>query len=103
MAAVELEPGRHFDPSAFAAFLAAQPDLGTKWAPRFVRIVASLPVTATDKVDKRPLGPTGWNTSDPVWHRVGRSDEYVPMTAADIDAAPEPNSNATAASTSSGR
>ncbi len=31
--------GAAFDPDAFAAFLAAQPDLGTKWAPRFVRVV----------------------------------------------------------------
>ena len=55
MAALELEPGTAFDPMAFAAFLADQPDLGTKWAPRFVRIIPSLPVTATDKIDKRPL------------------------------------------------
>jgi fatty-acyl-CoA synthase len=85
MAAAELEAGARFDPSAFAAFLAAQPDLGTKWAPRFVRTVTSLPVTATDKVDKRPLRSARWETSDPVWHRVGRSDEYVPLTRADID------------------
>ena len=30
MAALELEPGRAFDPEAFSAFLAAQEDLGTK-------------------------------------------------------------------------
>ena len=39
MAALELEPGVEFDPDAFTAFLAAQEDLGTKWAPRFVRVV----------------------------------------------------------------
>jgi len=39
MAAVAMAPGRCFDPAAFAAFLAAQPDLGTKWAPRYVRII----------------------------------------------------------------
>ena len=27
-----------FDPDAFGRFLAAQPDLGTKWAPRYVRV-----------------------------------------------------------------
>ena len=64
-------PEAGFDPVAFAAFLAAQPDLGTKWAPRYVRIVGALPVTATDKVDKRPLRAELWNTPDPVWHRVG--------------------------------
>jgi fatty-acyl-CoA synthase len=83
MAALELEPGRSFDPVTFASFLSEQPDLGTKWAPRFVRIVASLPVTATDKIDKRPLRDAGWGVDDPVWHRVGRSDEYVPMTEDD--------------------
>ena len=49
MAALELEPGVAFDPGAFTAFLAAQEDLGTKWAPRYVRVVPALPVTATDK------------------------------------------------------
>jgi fatty-acyl-CoA synthase len=85
MAAAEMEPGRQFDPSAFTAFLAAQPDLGTKWSPRLVRIVPSLPVTATDKIDKRPLRAAMWDTADPVWHRVGRSDRFVPLTRADID------------------
>ena len=58
---LEMEPERRASTrSAFAAFLAAQPDLGTKWAPRYVRIVDALPVTATDKVDKRPLGSALW-------------------------------------------
>ena len=53
-----------FDPDDFAAFLAEQPDLGTKWAPRYVRIVDALPVTGTDKVDKtaaaaQPVGHDG--------------------------------------------
>jgi fatty-acyl-CoA synthase len=86
MAAAEIAEGTTFDPSAFTAFLAAQPDLGTKWSPRFVRIVTALPVTATDKIDKRPLKAVMWHTPDPVWHRVGRSREYVPMTGADAAA-----------------
>jgi fatty-acyl-CoA synthase len=84
MAAVELEPDVTFDPEAFAAFLSAQADLGTKWAPRYVRIVTALPVTATDKVDKKPLRAAMWNTTDPVWHRRGRSPELVPMTGDDV-------------------
>ena len=86
MAVLELEPGRSFDPDRWTEFLAAQPDLGTKWAPRYVRITGALPVTATDKVDKRPLRVTGWETSDPVWHRVGRSDRFVPLTPEDARA-----------------
>ena len=39
MAALELEPGATFDPEAFTAFLAAQADLGTKWAPRYRALV----------------------------------------------------------------
>ena len=39
MAALELEPAPPSTRTAFAAFLAEQPDLGTKWAPRFVRVV----------------------------------------------------------------
>ena len=36
MAAVQLRPGVDaLDPAAVAEFLAAQGDLGTKWAPRF--------------------------------------------------------------------
>ena len=44
MATLELASGSTFDPDAFAAFLSAQKDLGTKWAPRFVRVAdASAP------------------------------------------------------------
>ncbi len=85
MAALELKDGRAFDPDAFSNFLAAQEDLGTKWAPRFIRVVKALPMTATNKLDKKPLRRERWDTDDPVWHRVGRSDQYVPLTKADIE------------------
>jgi fatty-acyl-CoA synthase len=83
MAAVAMAPGRAFDPAAFAAFLAAQPDLGTKWAPRFVRIVRPMPLTATGKVHKRPLRRLLWEPADgrPVWVRPGRALAYEPLTA----------------------
>ena len=84
MAALELASGVAFDPDTFSRFLAAQADLGTKWAPRFVRVVSALPVTATDKTDKKPLRAERWETDDPVWHRVGRSDRYVTLTPTDI-------------------
>jgi len=38
MVALETATPASFDPAAFADFLAAQPDLGVKWAPRFVRV-----------------------------------------------------------------
>jgi fatty-acyl-CoA synthase len=77
MCAVELRPGTTFDPAAFAAFLAAQPDLGTKWAPRFVRVVDAMPLTATNKVDKTPLRAAGWATDDEVWFRPGPELSYA--------------------------
>jgi fatty-acyl-CoA synthase len=81
MAAVVLAPGRSFDPRAFTAFLDAQPDLGTKWAPRYVRIMAELPRTPTNKVIKRPLRSQAWHTTDPVYLRRGRSHAYDLLTA----------------------
>ena len=69
MAALELTPGAAFDPEAFESFLDAQEDLGTKWAPKYVRISAELPKTATSKVVKKALRAERWRTIDPVWWR----------------------------------
>jgi fatty-acyl-CoA synthase len=77
MAALELDAP--FAPETFAEFLAEQPDLGTKWAPRFVRVVPSMPLTATNKVDKRPLRREVWRGGD-VWWRPGRDLRYEPLT-----------------------
>jgi fatty-acyl-CoA synthase len=82
MCAIELRPETAFDALAFSEFLAAQPDLGTKWAPRFVRIVSSMPLTATNKVDKAPLRATGW-TSDEIWFRPGAETAYREFGEAD--------------------
>jgi fatty-acyl-CoA synthase len=84
MAAIELAERADFDPAALAAFLSDQPDLGTKWAPTFVRIVERMPLTATNKVDKAPLRRDAWNTDDPVFVRDGAS--YRRFEAADRDA-----------------
>jgi fatty-acyl-CoA synthase len=82
MAAVE---SVSFDPASFATFLAAQGDFSPKWVPRFVRVVKELPVTGTDKLDKRPLRTAGWRTADPLWWRPSpRSTGFVPMTPADV-------------------
>lgn len=64
MAALALSEGARFDPEAFAAFLRGQPDLGTKMAPRFVRIVRSMPVTATNKVHRVGLRREGFWSGD---------------------------------------
>jgi fatty-acyl-CoA synthase len=86
MAALELHPGTSFDPAAFAGFLAAQDDLGTKWAPRYIRVVGDMPLTGTNKVMKAPLQRAGWVTGDAVYRRPGRDLTYSAMTTADRDA-----------------
>ena len=66
MAALELDARRRLRRAPRSiAFLAEQPDLGTKWAPRFVRIVDAIPVTATGKVDRKPLRAERWTTDRP--------------------------------------
>lgn len=76
-----------FDVAAFAAFLDDQPDLGTKWAPRFLRITRDLPTTATRKVDKPTLRRRLWHGDDPVYERADGA--YRPLTTdrvADLEA-----------------
>ena len=84
MATLLLHEGRTFDPEGFAAFLAAEEDLGTKWAPRYVRVTASLPVTATTKVLKRVLRNEGWHCDDPVWWRPAKDGPYRRLEPADV-------------------
>ncbi|MFF2011166.1 AMP-binding protein [Streptomyces sp. NPDC058195] len=79
MAALALRTQTAFDPAAFAGFLAAQPDLGTKMAPAFVRIVPAMPVTATNKVHRAALREEGFWSGDPVWHRAP-DGRYAPLT-----------------------
>jgi fatty-acyl-CoA synthase len=80
MAAVELCAGATFDADDFAAFLASQRDLGTKWAPRFVRVVGALPVTGANKIDKKPLRAEAWSTDDEVWWTPTRDEGYLRLT-----------------------
>ncbi|MET0766668.1 MAG: acyl-CoA synthetase, partial [Aeromicrobium sp.] len=65
------------DPAGLEAFLAAQPDLSPKAWPRFVRIVETLPRTATNKVLKRALAAEGPVAGDGVlWVRAARGTTY---------------------------
>ncbi len=83
MASLQLRPGSSFDGAAFARFLAAQPDLGTKWAPRFVRIVETVPQTATRKVDKPALRRELWDEGEVY---LAGGDGYRTLTVGDRDA-----------------
>ncbi|WP_405917028.1 AMP-binding protein [Streptomyces sp. NBC_00728] len=85
MATLALTEGARFDPSAFAAFLLDQPDLGTKMAPRFLRIAERMPVTATNKIHRVGLRREGFRCPDPVWWRPKGEREYRPLTATDLD------------------
>ncbi|HMF03762.1 MAG TPA: acyl-CoA synthetase, partial [Acidimicrobiia bacterium] len=86
MATLQLHPDAAFEPDAFAAFLAAQPDLGTKSTPRFVRVAETMPVTETSKVLKRALRRDRWETGDPVWWQPETGGLYRRLTPADVDA-----------------
>lgn len=64
-------------PAAFEDFLSAQPDLGTKSRPRFVRLLETLPRTATNKVLKRSLTAEGVDgVPGDLWVREERGTSY---------------------------
>ncbi|GIH72424.1 AMP-binding protein [Sphaerimonospora thailandensis] len=72
MAAVEVPDGNSFDDLDLSTFLTRQTDLGTKGAPRYVRFSHRLPTTGSNKLRKKEMQLEGWQTSDPVYHWVGR-------------------------------
>jgi len=81
MASLILRRGREFDADGFALFLSQQSDLGTKMAPRYVRVADELPSTETNKILKRVLRGERWECADPVWLREG--DSYRRLTDED--------------------
>jgi fatty-acyl-CoA synthase len=78
MAAVVLNEGHTLGPDEFEAFLDAQPDLSPKTRPRYVRIAADLPSTATHKVLKRQLiaESTAIGPGETLWQREERGTSY---------------------------
>ncbi|GAA5066493.1 AMP-binding protein [Nocardia callitridis] len=84
MATVELVPGSRFDPQAFGEFLSRQTDLGTKWAPRYLRLIDQMPVTATRKIDKTTLRRAAWLVDDPIYLRRTESPSYRSLNEQDI-------------------
>ncbi len=78
MAAVEYaKDPKDFNPEAFSEFLSHQEDLGTKWAPKYIRVMSTLPKTATSKVIKKSLRAERWNTPERVWWRPTKDLSYV--------------------------
>jgi len=86
MAALQLKDPASFDPTDFDRFLAEQPDLGTKWAPRYVRVTRTLPVTHTSKVQKRQLRAQRWECKEAVYYRPTRSADLRVLTRDDVAA-----------------
>ncbi|MEU1491629.1 AMP-binding protein [Streptomyces sp. NPDC005776] len=81
MAAVEIADGTRFEDLDLPGFLGRQEDLGTKGAPRFVRVSHALPTTASGKLRKKEMQLDGWRTGDPVHRWTGRGGPaYRPMT-----------------------
>lgn len=77
MAAIVPNNGATLTPGQFGDFLAAQPDLSPKAWPRYVRISAALPRTATNKILKRELIAEGPSAGDGVlWQREARGLHY---------------------------
>jgi fatty-acyl-CoA synthase len=84
MVALEVADPGAFDVAAFARFLAAQPDLGTKATPRFVRVSAALPTTGSNKLMKKRIQAEAWRTDDRVFTRPGRGAvDYLAMSEHD--------------------
>ncbi len=78
MVALELRAGVEFDPAAFDAFLAEQPDLGPKWMPSFVRVTDELPKLASMKVDKQRLRRDAWKAERVFW-RPAKGESLRPL------------------------
>jgi fatty-acyl-CoA synthase len=85
MVAVEVDDVTTFDLGAFDEFVQAQPDLGPKWVPSFVRVTPELPKLASMKIDKTRLRREGWDAPGVSW-RPARGGRLQPMTAADVAA-----------------
>ncbi|WP_328558937.1 AMP-binding protein [Streptomyces coelicoflavus] len=84
MAAVEIPDGTRFEDLDLPGFLARQEDLGTKGAPRYVRVSHALPTTGSNKLRKKEMQLDGWRTDDPVYRWTGRGGPaYAPMTGDD--------------------
>jgi len=89
MAALVLQPGARFDPTAFSRFIDDHRALPPRWRPTFIRVAAQLPMTATNKIVKRALRREKFlvdRIGDPLFWRRRGADAFAPFTATDLDA-----------------
>jgi fatty-acyl-CoA synthase len=87
MAAIVLRDDAPFDGSGFATWVDAQPDVGPKWRPRYVRVARELPTTGTNKIVKRVLSSQKYRLDlvgdDELWVRERGATAYRRFTADD--------------------
>jgi fatty-acyl-CoA synthase len=90
MAGLVLRDGADLDPVAFASWIDAQADIGPKWRPRYVRVLAEPPTTGTFKIVKRTLVHEKWLADrvagDAVFVRGRDEPAYRAFAAKDEDA-----------------
>lgn len=85
MATLQVADPSEFDPDDFAGFLASQPDLGTKWAPKYIRLVTDVPITATRKINKLQLRNELWHVDDPIYYRPSAELRYRLLSTRDVE------------------
>jgi fatty-acyl-CoA synthase len=90
MVGLVLRDGATFDPEAFAGWIDGLADVGPKWRPRYVRVLADPPTTGTNKIVKRTLVHQKWRTDrvagDIVYTRDRGEPMYRPFTPDDEQA-----------------
>jgi fatty-acyl-CoA synthase len=87
MACVVLRDGCRPDGAALAAWVDDQADVAPKWRPRYLRVTASMPATATNKIVKRALVHQKFRSDrtggDTIFVRGRGEPAYRPFTADD--------------------
>jgi fatty-acyl-CoA synthase len=90
MAGLVLREGATFDGAAFAQWIDAQPSIGPKWRPRYVRVMREPPTTGTFKIVKRTLVHQKFRPDrvdgDPLFVRGRGDDTYREFDESDAAA-----------------
>jgi fatty-acyl-CoA synthase len=90
MVGLVLRDGATFDPDAFARWIDGLADVGPKWRPRYVRVLADPPTTGTNKIVKRTLVHQKWRedrvAGDTVFVRGRGEPTYRPFSPDDEQA-----------------
>lgn len=80
MATLQVKDPEAFSTAEFEDFLDAQPDLGTKWVPKYLRLVTDVPITATRKINKPVLRKEAWEVDDLLYYRPAAPTKFAPLT-----------------------